>query len=151
MTKQKKSTNIWHWKKITFICFSTFVATLLEIIWATKDYANNNSSLDLSTHLYERAFIFSLFTVLFIILSLIKQLLQKIDFHIVTHIILLIIFWTIWNYEIFIEYEANWSTYSCKESIFYTFQISLLPISSLSIGLYLLLRWFLNSKDKPKK
>ncbi|MDO4879846.1 MAG: hypothetical protein Q3983_01065 [Capnocytophaga sp.] len=143
MTKKKKEISIWHWKKILFVCCITFVATFLQLLWALKDFTGSVSSADASTSLPERILSLSLLTLLFVGIFFLRGRLWNSPFDIPIFTGLLVLCWFYWDYQMFVDYEASWSTYSRSEILFYTLQLSFLPILVIGLSFYFALRWFL--------
>ncbi|MDO4881238.1 MAG: hypothetical protein Q3983_08155 [Capnocytophaga sp.] len=151
MTKKIKEISIWHWKKILFLCCITSVATYLQIIWAMRGFIDSLSSVDLRDSLLDRALALSLLTLILVGVYLLRGRAWKYPFRLPIFTGLLILCWFFWDYHIFIEYEAAWSTYSRKEIIFHTLKLSFAPILVLGILFYYTLRWFLYSFFIDKK
>mgnify|MGYP003582943171 FL=1 len=121
-------------KKPLIIAVLLFVFTLIEIYWAMGSFSDKISSGCLDCSFFDDAYLMTLFSTVFLsIVFLALSFIKNNTLKIILQLLILISVWFFWNYTIFADRESGWSTYLFKEEIMYTFKLSFLPISILSI------------------
>ncbi|QQD16077.1 hypothetical protein [Sphingobacterium sp. UDSM-2020] len=112
-----------------FVAMTLFAFTFIQTYWSMGKLADQTSSGCLDCSFIYDACLISLCNA--IILSLLFLLIAKIKrnrYQIAVEFVLLTSFWFFWNYNIFVDRESSWSTYSFDEEIYYTVYLSLLPV-----------------------
>jgi hypothetical protein len=112
-----------------------FVSTIVEIYWAMGKFSEKMSSGCLDCTFIEDVFLMSLMTtvfltILFLLFSFIKNRYLKFTIQ----ILFLISIWFFWNYNVFVDRESSWSTYTFSEELYYTISISVFPVLVLSLA-----------------
>jgi hypothetical protein len=137
MTLISQNKTIQFLKKNLLIGLLIFISTLLEIYWSVGKFSTRISSGCLDCSFFQDAFFLSLITGIFLtIVFLMVSLIKNITLKSIIKVIFLILVWFFWNYSIFVDRESSWSTYTFKEELYYTFSISVFPVSVLSIIRY---------------
>lgn len=150
MTLLSQNKTIQFLKKNLLIGLLISISTLLEIYWSVGKFSTRISSGCLDCSFFQDAFFMSLITGIFLtIVFLMVSLIKNITLKSIIKVIFLILVWYFWNYTVFVDRESSWSTYTFNEELYYTFSISVFPVSVLSI-ITVLVSNFIKKSNKHK-
>ncbi|WP_041893933.1 hypothetical protein [Myroides profundi] len=140
---QNKQKTIKKWRCLMYYGLLFLITSFAQTSIAMYRFKDQPSG-DLTFNFFQDVFVGSLFVSLFYILLLyFIHKISRFSIQIIVHSILLVGLWFLQNLSVFIDREASWSTYSIRESVYYTLDYSLIPIvSTLLIYIFISFRLY---------
>lgn len=111
-----------------------FIFSMFTIYFSMGSLSDNLSARCINCLFIEDALFYSLITSLLSMfgVSILRNLKHE-NIKLLIGFIYLNLIWLYWNYQIFVDRESAWSTYSFEAELFYTILWSILPITTCSL------------------